>query len=193
MNRENQVKDYLFSNTQDVLMAREELEKIEKLEPKIGQADIELLYKLYNKSIEKRSFQTPVGLEFMLKVKKILDNNPNTPGEVVPIPLYTTFDLTTRREQEAIQKRQQFMVKKKQDDAKKLNISIWINVILAIMVIAMFVIASTGSTPNIINYENAIINKYAEWEQELRDRENRIVEYENEYGIERQPIASEEP
>lgn len=193
MNRENQVKDYLFSNTQDVLMAREELEKIEKLEPKIGQADIELLYKLYNKSIEKRSFQTPVGLEFMLKVKKILDNNPNTPGEVVPIPLYTTFDLTTRREQEAIQKRQQFMVKKKQDDAKKLNISIWINVILAIMVIAMFVIASTGSTPNILNYENAIINKYAEWEQELRERENRIVYYENEYGIERQPIASEEP
>lgn len=193
MNRENQVKDYLFNNTQDVLMAREELEKIEKLEPKIGQADIELLYKLYNKSIEKRSFQTPVGLEFMLKVKKILDNNPNTPGEVVPIPLYTTFDLTTRREQEAIQKRQQFMVKKKEDDAKKLNISIWINVILVIMVIAMFVIASTGTTPNILNYENAIINKYAEWEQELRERENRIVEYENEYGIERQPIASEEP
>lgn len=193
MNRENQVRDFLFNNTQDVLMAQEELEKIEKLEPKIGQADIELLYKLYNKSIEKRSFQTPVGLEFMLKVKKILDNHPNTPGEVVPIPLYTTFDLTTRREQEAIQKRQQFMVKKKKDDAKKLNISIWINVILAIMVIAMFFIASTGSNPNILNYENAIINKYAEWEEELRERENRIVYYENEYGIERAPITSEEP
>ncbi len=193
MNRENQVKDFLFSNTQDVLMAQEELEKIEKLEPKIGQADIELLYKLYNKSIEKRSFQTPVGLEFMLKVKKILDNHPNTPGEVVPIPLYTTFDLTTRREQEAIQKRQQFMVKKKKDDAKKLNISIWINVILALLVVAMFFIASTGSNPNILNYENAIINKYAEWEEELRERENRIIQYENEYGIERVPITSEEP
>lgn len=193
MNRENQVKDYLFSNTQDVLMAQEELEKIEKLEPKISQADIELLYKLYNKSIEKRTFQTPVGLEFMLKVKKILDNNPNTPGEVVPIPLYTTFDLTTRREQEAIQKRQQFMVKKKNDDAKKLKTSIIVNVVLVLMVIAMFFIATTGKNPNILNYENAIINKYAEWEQELRERENRIVYYENEYGIERQPMASEEP
>lgn len=193
MNRENQVKDYLFSNTQDVLMAQEELEKIEKLEPKIGQADIELLYKLYNKSIEKRTFQTPVGLEFMLKVKKILDNNPNTPGEVVPIPLYTTFDLTTRREQEAIQKRQQFMVKKKNDDAKKLKTSIIVNVVLALIVVAMFFIATTGKNPNILNYENAIINKYAEWEQELRERENRIVYYENEYGIERQPMASEEP
>ena len=85
------------------------------------------------------------------------------------------------------------MVKKKEDANKKLNISIWINVILAILVIAMFVIANTGNNPNILNYENAVINKYAEWEQELRERENRIVHYENEYGIERQPIASEEP
>ena len=193
MNRENQVKDFLFSNTQDVLMAQEELEKIEKLEPKIGQANIELLYKLYNKSIEKRTFQTPIGLQFLLKVKKILDTNPNTPGEVVPIPLYTTFDLTTRREQEAIEKRQQFMVKKKQDNAKKLNISIWINVILALMVIAMFVIATTGSNPNILNYENALINKYAEWEQELRERELKVLEYENMYGIEHGSVTSEEP
>ena len=183
MNRENQVKDFLFSNTQDVLMAQEELEKIEKLEPKIGQADIELLYKLYNKSIEKRTFQTPVGLEFMLKLKKILDTNPNTPGEVVPIPLYATFDLTTRREQEALRKRQQFMVKKKEDADKKLKWSIWINVILVLMVIAMFAIAYTGSNPNILNYENALINRYAEWEQELRERELRVIEYEKEYGI----------
>ena len=31
MNRENQVKDYLFSNTQDVLMAQEELENYFKI------------------------------------------------------------------------------------------------------------------------------------------------------------------
>ena len=111
----------------------------------------------------------------------------------MPIPLYTTFDLTTRREQEAIEKRQQFMVKKKQDNAKKLNISIWINVILALMVIAMFVIATTGSNPNILNYENALINKYAEWEQELRDRELKVLEYENMYGIEHGSVTSEEP
>ena len=76
------------------------------------------------------------------------------------------------------------MAKKKKDDAKKLNISIWINVILAVLVIAMFFIASTGSNPNILNYENALINKYAEWEQELREREVKVLQYENEYGIE---------
>lgn len=184
MNRENQVRDFLFNNTQDVLLAQEELEKIEKLEPKIDRTDLETLYKLYNKCIEKRSFQTPVGLEFMLKLKRKLDGNPNTPGEVVPIPLYTTFDLTTRREQESIQKRQRFMADKKKDSARKLSISLWVNVILVLLVIAMFFIASTGKNPNILNYENALINKYAQWEQELREREIKVLEYENKYGIE---------
>ena len=101
----------------------------------------------------------------------------------MPIPLYATFDLTTRREQEALRKRQQFMVKKKEDADKKLKWSIWINVILVLMVIAMFAIAYTGSNPNILNYENALINRYAEWEQELRERELRVIEYEKEYGI----------
>ncbi len=184
MTRENQVKDFLFSNTMDVMMAQEELEKIEKLEPKIGQADIELLYKLYNKSIEKRTFQTPVGHEFLLKVKRILDNNPNTPGEVVPIPLYTTFDLATRREREAIEERKITVRKKKEETEKKLKWSLIANAVLVCLVIAMFLIATTGSNPNILNYENALINKYAQWEQELRERENRVIELEHKYNIE---------
>ncbi len=57
----------------------------------------------------------------------------------------------------------------------------------------MFFIASTGKNPNILNYENAIINKYAEWEEELRERENRVIQYENEYGIEHGSSLSEEP
>ena len=62
MNRENQVKDFLFSNTQDVLMAQEELEKIEKLEPKIGQADIELLYNYIIKVSRSVPFRHRLGL-----------------------------------------------------------------------------------------------------------------------------------
>ena len=64
---------------------------------------------------------------------------------------------------------------------------------LIAIVIAMFVIATTGSNPNILNYENALINKYAEWEQELRERELKVLEYENMYGIEHGSVTSEEP
>jgi flagellar capping protein FliD len=40
-----------------------------------------------------------------------------------------------------------------------------------------------GSTPNILNYEKALQNRYAEWNQELSDREEAIREKEKELLI----------
>ena len=65
--------------------------------------------------------------------------------------------------------------KKKQGKAdgyrKKYEITLFISVILAISIIGMFIIASTSDSPTILNYENKLIDKYAEWEQELDERE----------------------
>ena len=46
--------------------------------------------------------------------------------------------------------------------------------------IVMFVIATTGSNPTVINYEKALQDRYAEWEQQLSDRERAIREKEKE-------------
>ncbi len=51
------------------------------------------------------------------------------------------------------------------------------------MVIVMFVIATTGSNPTIVNYERTLQNRYAEWEQQLSDREQVIREKEKELLI----------
>ena len=56
--------------------------------------------------------------------------------------------------------------------------SICLNIVLAILVIVMFVISTTGSRPTILNYEKALQNRYASWEQELNDRENAVREKE---------------
>ncbi len=44
----------------------------------------------------------------------------------------------------------------------------------------MFMIAVNSDNPNILNYETTIINKYASWDQELTERENKIREKEAE-------------
>ena len=44
----------------------------------------------------------------------------------------------------------------------------------------MFIISTTGSRPTILNYEKAIQNRYATWEQELNDRESAVREKERE-------------
>ena len=50
-------------------------------------------------------------------------------------------------------------------------------------VIIMFVISTTGSRPTILNYERVLQNRYAEWEQQLSDREQVIREKERELLI----------
>ena len=46
-------------------------------------------------------------------------------------------------------------------------------------VVIMFIIAMTGDTPNMINYERTLQDKYATWEQELTQREKALKLREN--------------
>lgn len=173
--KKNQVGDYLFKNIDDAKLAEKEAEKIMRLEEKIGEADTELLYRLYNKSIEKHAFKTPIGYDFMRKLKSILEADENTPGEVLPIVLEQSFSGGTNIEPD---------VKKEPKDNGYTKIgqsplflwSLVTNIVLIILVILMFWIVSTGDSPNVLNCENAVINKYAEWEQELSERERLLKE-----------------
>ena len=63
-------------------------------------------------------------------------------------------------------------------------ISVILNVLLVLAIIAMFTITLKSDNPNVLNYEKAITNKYAAWEQELTEREQRIREKEKELRIE---------
>jgi len=45
-------------------------------------------------------------------------------------------------------------------------------------------LATTGNNINIINYENKLVDKYASWEKQLTEREQRVQEAEKRLGIE---------
>lgn len=49
--------------------------------------------------------------------------------------------------------------------------------------IGMIVITLTSDNPNIINYENKIVDKYEEWEHDLEEREQAVREQEKKLGI----------
>ncbi len=54
---------------------------------------------------------------------------------------------------------------------KRCRILLSVNIVLVIIIIAMFAISLTSGSTTILNYETKIINKYEEWEQELDERE----------------------
>jgi len=56
--------------------------------------------------------------------------------------------------------------------------SIILNVVLVLAVGFMFYIAYTSEHPNVLNYKRNLVNKYAQWEQELSEREKEIREKE---------------
>mgnify|MGYP001095067509 CR=1 FL=1 len=75
--------------------------------------------------------------------------------------------------------------KRKDHDMEKarFTISVILNVMLAFAIAAMFFISYVSDQPNIVNYERAITDKYASWEQELTQREEAVREKERELKL----------
>lgn len=65
------------------------------------------------------------------------------------------------------------------DFKKRYQIAFFTSVVLLLCVIGMFIVSSTSNSPNILNYETKLINKYEQWEQELEQREAEVSEREN--------------
>ena len=57
------------------------------------------------------------------------------------------------------------------------------DIVFFIAIVAMFIISSTSNNVNILNYENEIIDKYSEWEQELSDKEQELNAWEQELSL----------
>lgn len=73
-----------------------------------------------------------------------------------------------------------------EDGGKKVGLclSVIMNIVMLVAIIAMFVITLNSDQPNILNYERNLQNKYASWEQELTRREQTVREKERELHIE---------
>ena len=61
--------------------------------------------------------------------------------------------------------------KELQEKQHQLRLSLIVNAVLVLGLIAMFFIALRSEQPNILNYEKNIKDRYAAWEQELTERE----------------------
>ena len=63
---------------------------------------------------------------------------------------------------------------------------------MVIVVIALFIITSTSDNPNIINYENALIDKYSSWESELNEKDKTLRAKERELDERERAITDSE-
>ncbi len=82
------------------------------------------------------------------------------------------------------------ILKEASDDAAfntlrtRFAISLMLNIVFLIVIILMVVMVKNSDIPTIIDYENKLIDRYEDWENNLNEREEKILEYEEKYNIE---------
>ena len=185
-NEKLSVGGFLFYTERDAQLAAVELKKMEYLEARIDYSRPESVLLVYVKTIHERIFQTPVGFRYLNGLRDFLLKQPEIKPEDVPeIPLFITFSTETGK-QNMPEKNRLEAAGGMGGDGKREKTRFLFSVILNVLLViaAMFSIALRSNNPNILNYERAITNRYAAWEQELTEREQKIREKEKELRLE---------
>ncbi len=177
------VSGFAFYSEKDARLAEQERQKIAYLDKRIDRTVIESVLAIYKKALENRVFRTPVGLEYLRELQgELREREAELGEEIPPIPLWTNF-ADVRTKASPARRRIQPVA---EDNSKKagFRLSLLMNVVMIVAIIAMFIITLNSDQPNILNYERNLQNKYASWEQELTEREQTVREKERELHIE---------
>lgn len=175
---------FLFINGEDAALADKERKQIEYLEKKLDFQNPEQVLAVFQRLIEERSFKTPVGMLYLKKLQDYLMNKVYIGKERIPfIPVDEPCDRTIRTERVQLESVKRTRERQKERKLSNYRISVAINILLVIGMLVMFWVATTTDTPNILNYETALENKYASWEEELNQREQVVREKELELKL----------
>lgn len=172
---------FSFASAQDAKEAENERAKIEYLEAHMDYDNPNSILKVYRKAIDDRVFKTPVGIMYLKELQSFLYQQTQIDQEqILDIPVYQVYV------QSKLEHRQKVRSRIKPGSDKKsgvLTMSVILNLALAVAMLAMFVITLNSDQPNVLNYERAVTNRYASWEQELTEREQAVREKERELQI----------
>lgn len=172
-----EVGGFQFGSEKDVELAKKEQDKISFLEKRMRYDQPETVLAVYNKAVENRIFQTPVGFQYLQKLHDFLTEQ-GLGENARSIPLYQVYSYDPSEEVKPRIAQRRVQPSQYKQLRASLRKSIILNIFLIILVIAMFAITMTADQPNILNYERALLDKYAGWEQELTQREAELREQE---------------
>ena len=182
---------YKFSSKKEFERAMKEKEIIEYIVANTNMSDMKAVLKVYNKAIDKKSFQTVIGLEFVNNMRKrliasgtVLEKN----LAYVPVtsPNNVIQKVSAVSKDEAARNAEKY--KKAYEEAitgKKIkNMAIAFLVVLLALLVTITVKSKysvfTYFTDYKSNMENELIDKYEKWEQTLDDRQKALEKAEKE-------------
>ncbi|MGN0374410.1 MAG: hypothetical protein ACI4EN_02840 [Butyrivibrio sp.] len=179
------VGGYQFESREEYETALQEKKGVEYLDSQADYKDIGKVFNMYCELLDKGIFYTPVGLDYLRKLRSYLaasgkiDKN-KIPPLLVPSGNKKQSARIERYISGKYSEKVKELDKKIKKEKNKSRTSILLNIILFLMIIGMFFILSTSSNPTILNYERVIQDKYASWADDLKDKEKELREWERE-------------
>lgn len=173
------IDGYRFLNDNDVKLAKEEKNKIQFLETKFSYDNPDITLKIYEKAVKEKIFKTPIGYDYLMKMRFEMMKRGVSEERIAAIPLTKNYSAEEDKRPVRI-----LQIKEAKDNHKELlRASLWLNIGLFLLVIGMLFITFMGENTNMLNYRYKLENDFAIWEQELEEREAKILEKENELNI----------
>ena len=159
--------EYLFKE------AKKEAEGVRYMKARVNLQYPDRVLQIYRRMIEQKMFQTQVGYAYLRELQDYLQTMPQVSNDaILPIPVCATVKVsdaagTTETLREEVRK-----------SRRAFRWSVVIHFFEAAVIVVMFAIAMSSSSPTVLNYENKLQNKYAAWEQQLEEREAAVLQKE---------------
>lgn len=186
VNEKEMVLDgFKFSSRKEFERALKEKETIEYIVANTNMSDMKSVLKIYNKAVDKKSFQTVIGLSFVSNMRnKLVSSGTVMDKNLTYVPVvqkYVQVEKKPALDNDEIERKVEKYKKAYEDEAagrKIRNMAIaFLSVLLAVLVIITLkskYSVFTYFTNYRSNMENELIDKYEKWEQTLEDRQKAI-------------------
>ncbi len=190
----NILDGYLFENNQEFIKAKKEKEVIEQMKNTMDWNNPTTAYKLYQKILDKNSFTTIIGFQFLQQLRLvIIQSGLKKQEDLLPIKLSQiettnkgqknnsqgktvkkTSSAMSTLQNEQLEKYRQ-IAEKHQTANKTKNIII---IFLIVIIVGMLTVSQLTPYSIFTDYEEKIINKYEAWEKKLEEREAAVTKRE---------------
>ena len=175
--KEYSVGGYTFKTKEGAQAAKDELAAFKYMSSKTDSTNAKQVYILYHDIIDKKLFNTLIGMNYLKELQQFLYLSPDVPNEKIrPIPINneTKEMMEGRRELTEHKSEIRKLTKERNHYKDNFVISVIVNVVLVVVIVAMIYITLHSSNANVINYEVNLQDKYASWQEELQSQEESL-------------------
>lgn len=167
------VNGYEFDTKEQAKEGRKEYAAVQYLSKKVKEGTLEEALDIYEKILSSNMFHTRIGIDYLQTLKNYLADN-----DVIKDNTKEGMNRKIDQLSKQLSDEQTTNQKKTSKIKDLLYTSLILNLVLAIVIVVMLVISSTSDNVNIINYENALQDRYSSWEAELQSKEVELRKYE---------------